>query len=153
MKENRDSFFKLAETTVGHPEHPFNASFWSERLSALSMAERDLSWAEYIRRLYRESFEKRLIRFEETCRKRSGICLIIGKERLHLMAEYIMWILTSTVRPLRDQATRALYWYGRRFPQEFFDLVMKSFTINDPYVSERMLAATYGIAMAGAKRF
>ena len=69
-------------------------------------------------------------------------------KRLHLYAEYIMWILTSTVRPLRDQATRALYWYGRRFPQEFFDLVVKSFTINDPYVPERMLATTYGIAMA-----
>ena len=64
-----------------------------------------------------------------------------------------MWILTSTVRPLRDQATRALYWYGRRFPQDFFKLVMKSFTINDPYVSERMLAATYGIAMARQNDF
>ena len=59
-----------------------------------------------------------------------------------------MWALTSTVRPLRDKTTRALYWYGRRFPQEFFDLVMQSLSINDPYVSERMLAATYGVAMA-----
>ena len=59
-----------------------------------------------------------------------------------------MWVLTSTVRPLRDKATRALYWYGRRFPQEFFDLVIKSLSINDPYVPERMLAATYGVAMA-----
>ena len=30
---------------------------------------------------------------------------------------------------------------------------MKSFTINDPYVSERMLAATYGIAMARQNDF
>ena len=142
-KENRDSFFKLAETTVGHPNHPFNASFWSERLSALSMSERDLSWTEYVRR-NRYSFEETVIRFEETCRDAQDL----SKKRLYLFAEYIMWILTSTVHPLRDQATRALYWYGRRFPQEFFDLVMKSFTINDPYVSERMLAATYGITMA-----
>ncbi len=147
MPENQESFFKLAETTVGHPEHPFNASFWSDQLLALSMAERDLSWSEYIR-LYRESFEKRLNRFEETCQSDQELS-DIGKERLHLLAEHIMWILTSTVRPVRDQATRALYWYGRRFPQKFFeDLVMKSFKIDDPYVSERMLAATYGIAMA-----
>ena len=146
MPENRESFFKLAETTVGHPNHPFNASFWSERLSRLSISERDLSWTEYVR-WNRYSFEETVIRFEETCRNDQNISGY-GKKRLLLFAEYIMWILTSTVKPLRDQATRTLYWYGRRFPQDFFDLVMKSFTINDPYVSERMLAATYGIAMA-----
>lgn len=144
--QNRASFFKLAESTVGHPNHPFKASFWSDQLSTLSMVERDLSWSEHVR-LYREKFEELLIRFETTCQSDHELS-DIGKERLHLIAEYIMWILTSTVRPLRDQATSALYWYGRRFPQEFFDLVIKSFTINDPYVSERMLAATYGIAMA-----
>ncbi len=147
-KENRDSFFKLAETTVGHPDHPFNAPFWSERLSALSMAKRDLSWSEYIQH-NRYSVEEIVIRFEETCRDAQEL----SKERLYLFAEHIMWILTSTVRPLRDQATRALYWYGRRFPEEFFALVMKSFSINDPYVSERMLAATYGITMARQNDF
>ena len=146
-QENRDFFFNSAAATVGHPDHPFNASFWSERLSALSMSERDLSWTEYVRPR-RESFEQIVIRFEKTCRNPQNIS-DYGKKRLLLLAEYIMWLLTSTVRWLRDQATRALYWYGRRFPQKFFeDLVMKSFTINDPYVSERMLAATYGIAMA-----
>lgn len=146
--DNRDWFLKLAETTVGHPDHPFNATFWSERLLALSMSERDLSWTEYVRR-NRYSFEETVIHFEETCRDAQDL----SKERLYLFAEYIMWILTSTVRPLRDQATRALYWYGRRFPQEFFGLVMKSFTIKDPYVSERMLAAIYGITMARHNNF
>ena len=146
--ENRESFFKLAETTVGHPNHPFNASFWSELLLELSMSERDLSWTEYVRR-NRYSFEDIVIRFEETCRNAQDL----SKERLHLLAEYIMWILTLTVRPLRDKATRALYWYGRRFPKEFLDLVIKSFTINDPYVPERMLAATYGVAMARQNDF
>ena len=147
-QENRDFFFKSAETTVGHFNHPFNASFWSERLLALSMPERDLSWTEYVRR-NRYSFEETVMRFEETCRDAQDL----SEERLNLLAEYIMWILTSTVRPLRDKATRALYWYGRRYPKGFFDLVLKSFSINDPYVPERMLAATYGIAMAHHNNF
>ncbi len=151
LPENRDIFFNLAETTVGHPEHPFNAKFWSKQLSTLSMQERDLSWTEYVRK-NRYSFEEMLIRFEETCKKHQDISDLSAK-RLHLLAEHIMWILTSTVRPLRDIATRALYWYGRRFSNEFFDLVLKSFTINDPYVSERMLAASYGIAMARQNDF
>ncbi len=144
-QEGHKSFFKLAETTVGHPNHPFNAPFWSERLLRLSMLERDLSWTEHVRE-DRKKFEKIVIRIEETCQNQD--ISELSAKRLHLLAEYIMWVLTSTVRPLRDQATRALYRYGRRFPQEFSDLVIKSFSINDPYVSERMLAATYGIAMA-----
>ncbi len=149
--ENRESFFKLAETTIGHPNHPFNAQFWTERLTALSMSERDLSWTEYVS-YNRYDFEDILKHFEENCRGEQELS-DFSRERLHLLAEHIMWILTSTVRPLRDIATRALYWYGRRFPNEFIDLLMKSLTINDPYVSERMLAATYGITMARQNDF
>ena len=149
--DSRIPLLELAESTVGHPGHRFDVIFWSKQLSALSMSERDLSWTEHVRD-NRERFEELVKRFEETSRYDKDISELSTK-RLHLLAEYIMWILTSTVRPLRDKATRALYWYGRRFPQDFFDLVMKSFTINDPYVSERMLAATYGIAMARQNDF
>ena len=149
--QDRHLLLKLAETTVGHPNHPFKASFWSERLSELSMAERDLSWTEHARH-NRENFEKKLMDFERICRGNKDLSEV-GVKRLHLLAEHIIWVLTSTIRPLRDKATHALYWYGRRFPQKFFGLVMKSFTIDDPYVSERMLAATYGIAMAWHNNF
>ena len=145
-RQNREPLLKLAETTVGHTKHPFNASFWSEQLMALPMPERDLSWTEYVRPKV-ESYEKRLVRFEEACRSDREFS-DTSEKRLNLLAEHIMWLLTSTRRPLRDKATRALYWYGRRFPQDFLDLVMKSLSIDDPYVLERMLAATYGTAMA-----
>ena len=144
--QNRKPLLELAETTVGHTKHPLNASFWSKQLSALPMPERDLSWTEYVRPNV-ESFEKRLVRFEETCQSNQELS-DISEKRLHLLAEYIMWVLTSTRRPLRDKATQALYWYGRRFSQEFLDLVIESLSINDPYIPERMLAATYGVAMA-----
>ena len=145
-EQNREKLFKLAETTVGHIDHPFNASFWLERLSVLSMPERDQSWTEYVR-LNVDDLEKMLMRFEVACQSAQELS-DISEARLHLLAEHIMWLLTSTVRPLRDKATRALYWYGQRFPQEFFDLVMESLSVNDPYIPERMLAATYGVAMA-----
>ena len=151
LPENRDLFFELAESTVGHPGHRFNVKFWTKQLSALSMSERDLCWTEYVRR-NRYSFDEMVKSFKETCKNDKEITEL-SANRLHLLAEHIMWILTSTVRPLRDKATRALYWYGRRFPNEFFKLVLKSFSINDPYVSERMLAATYGIAMARQNDF
>ena len=144
--QNRGQILELAKTTVGHIDHPFNASFWSKQLSALSMPDRDQSWTEYVR-LNVDDLEKMLMRFEAAGQSNQKLS-DISEKRLHLLAEHIMWLLTSTVRPLRDKATRALYWYGRRFPQEFFDLVMESLSINDPYIPERMLAATYGVAMA-----
>ena len=150
-QQNRERLLKLAETTVGHAGHPFNASFWSEQLLGLFMPERDLSWTEYVR--YNVGgFEKRLVRFEEACQSDRELS-DTSEKRLHLLAEYIMWMLTSTRHPLRDKTTRALYWYGRRFPQEFLDLVMRSLSINDPYIPERMLAATYGIVMAQQHEF
>ena len=145
-QQNHEPFIRLAEATVAHIDHPFNASFWSKQLRALPMQERDLSWTEYMRPKV-ESFEKRLLHFEKTCQSDQELS-DISEKCLHLLAEYIMWVLTSTRRPLRDKATRALYWYGRRFPQEFLDLVIESLSINDPYIPERMLAATYGVAMA-----
>jgi hypothetical protein len=65
-----------------------------------------------------------------------------------LRARWVMWTLTSTVRPLRDHATRALYCLGCRDPIALFELALDSLTVNDPYVPERMLAASYGVAMS-----
>ena len=144
--ENREPFLELAQKTIGHANHPLNASFWSERLMELPMAERDTSWTEYIR-LNVKSCEKLLERFETSCQSNQQLS-DISKLRLHLLAGYIMWLLTSTVRPLRDKATRALYSYGRRFPKKILKLATTSLGIDDPYISERMLAAIYGVAMA-----
>src|SRR5262249_53065107 len=47
-----------------------------------------------------------------------------------------------------DQATRPLYWFGRGDSAALFDLTLDALAINDPYVSERLLAASYGIVMA-----
>ena len=57
-------------------------------------------------------------------------------------------MLTTTNRPLRDRATRALYWFGRRSSKRLFDLTLQALDVNDIYVPERLLAASYGVAMA-----
>ena len=144
--QNRKALIGLAASTIGHVHHPLNASFWSERLRALPIPERDISWTEYVRENV-ERFEKTLERFEALCRSDEPMSEMTV-DRLHLLAEHIMWVLTSSVRPLRDKATKALHWYGRRMPEQFFDLMLRSLEINDPYIPERMLAAAYGVVMA-----
>jgi len=143
---NRRPFLDLARTTIGHPEHPLNINFWHAQLLSLSMQERDVSWTECIR--YRaRALESDVLRFEALC-KDGAMPDAIAEQRLHLLARHTIWLLTSTVRVLRDTATQALYWYGRRWPSEFLALLTDGLSINDPYVPERVLAAAYGIAMA-----
>jgi hypothetical protein len=64
-----------------------------------------------------------------------------------------MWVLTSTVKRLRNEATRALYWYGRRFPSQFFSVMRHAWAVNNTYVLECILAATYGVVMAQQYKF
>ena len=68
--------------------------------------------------------------------------------RDRLRARWVAWLLTSTIRPLRDQATSAPVLVRASYARSSFDLTLDSLAINDVYVPERLLAASYGVAMA-----
>lgn len=138
----RDLFDRLLQTR-GSPDHPLNADFLDKIVRPMLVANRDLRWTEWIRRRNQALVED-LRRAEERWRRRKVDRSI--SERLR--ARWVMWTLTSTVREFRDRATRALYWFGRRDPAWLFHLTLKALAINDPYVSERMLASSYGVCMA-----
>jgi hypothetical protein len=143
---HRRRLLGLSSSTFTRPEHPLNADFWHEKLKALPMPERDSAWSEHIR--LNQGYVETLVQLlEDRCRDPVEPSAQTT-DRLRLLAKHAMWVLTSTMRLLRDRATRALYWYGQRFPNEFFALVEEAFEVDDTYVTERMLAACYGIAMA-----
>ncbi len=133
-----DVFERLRQTR-NTPAHPLNSEFLDRVLRGWTVADRDLRWSEWLRRRYSVSDVQRLLMRWREGRHRST--------DVH-WARWLMWTLTSTVRDRRDEATRALYWFGRLAPNDLFDLTLSSFGINDAYVSERMLAASYGVAMA-----
>ena len=136
----------LARTTAFNSQHPLNWYFWDSLLETLSVPERDESWTEYLRENATE-----MLALAQECERKCDSAENLGnveRERLHLAARYCRWLLTSTNHLLRDTATKALYWYGRRFPEQLFSLTLRSLRLNDPYVPERMLAASYGVAMA-----
>ena len=107
------------------------------------MSDRDIRWSEWIRRN-----EKRILSdvraYAERWRGETNRTL-----QDHLTAIWVKWLLTSTVRHLRDHATLSLYWYGRGDPKALFQLTLSSLQTNDPYVCERLMAASYGVIMAG----
>ena len=65
-----------------------------------------------------------------------------------IRAKWVMWLLTTTAHNLRDRVTRALYWFGRGDAAALFRQTEEAAAINDGYVFERMMAASYGVAMA-----
>lgn len=122
--------------------YPLNAEFVDDLLSKLSVADRDLRWTEWIRNHAEDHFWN-LDGLTESWKS--------IKDRTNedqLRALWVKWLLTSTQRDLRDGATLALYWYGRGEPGALFKLTLSGLGTNDPYVPERLLAASFGVMMA-----
>lgn len=124
-------------------KHPLNAMFVDAVLLELPCAKRDLIWSEWLRR-NEKSFQKDL---NEAIDKWSKD---LGKRDNadQLRANWMMWMLTSTSHKLRHLATLALYWYGRGAAERLYEMTIRSLAIDDPYILERMLAASYGASMA-----
>ncbi|GAB4363359.1 MAG: hypothetical protein Kow00114_19330 [Kiloniellaceae bacterium] len=125
----------------GAGNHPLNAEALDGALRPMGVADRDLGWTEWVRR----NQDKTIPDLEHLARRWRN-----GEVRPGdlLRARWVMWTLTSTVRRLRDQATSALYWFGRVDPAGLFSLTVDSLTVNDAYLGERMLAASYGVVMS-----
>ncbi|MCP4699527.1 MAG: hypothetical protein GY862_22165, partial [Gammaproteobacteria bacterium] len=141
--EVRNRLFSRLQATRGSVGYPLNADFLDSALRVMPVHERDLSWTEWIRREQHEILND-LLAMERRWKQELGRRTPSDQ----LRAKWVMWLLTSTIHELRDMATRALYWFGRGSPEALFDESIRAFEINDPYVPERMLAASYGVAMA-----
>jgi len=130
--------FPLLRMTRAARAHPFDSDFLDRSLRAMSNTRRDEVWTEWLRSRLEESLKdvQSLSERWERQMQPGGVELP--------RARWAMWMLTTTVRPLRDHATRALYWFGLRYPAQLFALAIESLSVSDPYVPERTLAATYG---------
>ena len=145
-KEIRNDIFKLALFTFFSPNSKLNMTFWTKILESITLVERDLSWTEFVRSESNiieqliDVFEKSLQLFE------NGEVKYSEKEH-NLIAEFLMWVLTSTNLYLRDITTKALYKYSLIYSENFIILVIKSIQINDYYIQERMLGVLYGLSL------
>ena len=127
-------------TRVGHP---YAAERLYRFIESQEMPDRDLFWSDFLRGTHRDSAVFRLIEWIDATEggPRDGAVVDNCITLLSL-------ILTTTRRVLRDRATRALYLLGLERPGSLFDHTVMSLDFNDPYAPERMLAASYGVAMS-----
>jgi hypothetical protein len=126
------------------PQHPLNFKRLESFLTRMKLVERDLFWTEYLRKSRYRGTPLRILTWAEHAASKG-----FTKDFAQAYATVLKWFLTSTQRGFRDRATHALVHLGRTKPTILFGETLKSLSINDPYVPERMLSASYGVAMAG----
>ena len=134
--------FEVITTLATRPNHPWSPTRLAKYLAAETMADRDLGWSEYLRVAEQDSVVYRMIEWVE----RSHGSLT--EETATGYAALFPLLLTTTKRDLRDRATRSLFLIGGRHPSILFDSAVAILEFPDPYVSERVLAACYGVAMS-----
>lgn len=142
----RREFWPLLRSVRAAVSHPLNAVFFDSLLRPMNVAARDLAWSEWLRANWSSALAdvRGLANAWKSDSRRT--------EADALRARWLMWVLTSTVRDLRDAATAALYWYGRHDPARLFTLAIDALEVNDPYVGERVVASAYGVAAAHQQR-
>ncbi len=136
----RNETFEVLVGLATRPTHWYSAKRLFEDLSGETMASRDQSWSEFLRRSDEQGNVQRILAWAERSTERDELAV---RNEVRLLS----LLLTTTNRPLRDRATRALVIRGSARPDVLFDEALLSLAFNDPYVPERMLAAAYGIAM------
>lgn len=122
--------------------HPCSAERLRQYLAPMSLTERDLFWSEFLRGTERMSSVQRVLDWIVATSDQTVDC-DTDTNLLTLCAMF----LTCTVRRLRDKATRCLVVLGERHPEALFRITDEAFAFNDPYVVERLLAASYGVLM------
>lgn len=141
------SQYSVLEILVGlatRPGHPCSVTRLKAYLAGMSMAERDSIWSEFLRDTGDQSIIQRVIQWIE---RTSAEPLNDTVASIYVTLMSLM--LTTTRRELRDRLTRSIFIIGRRFPQIVFDATLESLGFNDPYVPERLLAVSHGLAMTG----
>lgn len=139
----KDKLLDVLVALAVKPKHPYSAKKLNRFLRKMRMNERDLFWTEFLRKQEDYNSIYRIISWIETTKAKT-----LQREYAKVYITVLMWVLTSTDHLLRDRATRSIYYIGCKFPEILFELTTDSLGINDLYVPERMLAASYGVAMA-----
>ena len=143
-QEDFDDTLDALLTVSTIEEHPFNANFLNKQLRRDPMPERDAWWSTYLHRTWgTRGAVDRLVDWA------SGISADdnLDKKTLELCAITLAWMLTTPNRFLRDRATKALVSLLTSRLDMASRLIDRFSDIDDPYVTERVYAVAYGVAM------
>lgn len=144
LATNTEAVIETLMTLATVPEHPLNIVFTDRLLRGSSMAGRDAWWSIGLHGLWgRQSAVDRLVQWANRLWPHTSLT----EEAATHAALTIAWLLTSSNRYLRDQATKALVRVLTWRPALIERLIEDFADVNDVYVAERVFAAAYGATM------
>lgn len=146
-EETSSEFFQLVYSVAADPDHPFNANSLHRYLNPLSMADRDAHWTTFLHKQNYEGFA--MPRFINWALSEYDKSYLSDESRL-LAGKALSWIFPSTNIPFRDSATEGLVNLLENNLPVATKLLIEFEDINDPYVYERIFAATYGAVLRSA---
>lgn len=121
--------------------HKLSSKWLWDYLINLSMQDRDLLWSEFLRDYQGVESIEQVFSWCEIKKHE------FDKETVLLLVNVLSLVLTSSNRHLRDAATKQIVLLGDHQPEVIFGHILKCIEVEDVYISERMIAAGYGIAM------
>jgi hypothetical protein len=130
-------------------DHPWNAEFLDQNLQRWPLPERDAFWTVHINRVTGDDRHPlwELIRWSLMANLEPA-----DTETLRLAAITLAWVFTSSSRPLRDTATKALTAIFSHRPQLIPGVLERFRDVDDLYVLECVCAAILGAMTRGRVR-
>jgi hypothetical protein len=128
-----------------NPQHPWNADWLHQKLTAIPLAERDRTWTfwvnEQLFQLYEDSPLRELLSWAE----RAPMPALADEHRF-LLASVLAWCASTTVVESRKRLAAAIARVIAGRTQLAVRLVRRFLSVDDPYVLERVLLAAAGAA-------
>ncbi|MCS5732867.1 ATP-binding protein [Herbiconiux daphne] len=136
--------FEVLLGLAARHRHPWNGTWLWNKLSEMNMPNRDLKWSEFIRQSEGAANVHRLLAWSERAASKVPSSDADAAENL---LRLLAMLTVTTDRAVRDRATRAMVTVGETAPRSLFELVTHALQFNDPYLGERVMAASYGVAL------
>jgi hypothetical protein len=143
------SSYGLVLLVCTEPENEFNAEWLHDDLWQRPMPQRDAVWSVFLAEddLSEGGAVESLIEWAWQVEAAE-----VEERRRWLAAVALTWFLSTSNRAVRDRATKALVNLLSSDLKVAAALVDKFGQVDDPYISERLLAACYGAMMQGIDR-
>lgn len=146
--EGLDDYYNRLIELSAVPGHSFNSDRLHRILSKYSLADRDGHFQKFL--LYYNGsgdYEPYPLSRLLDWAWQPGISSTLDQETARLVAQTLVWALSSTIRKLRDQATKALVNLLEEQPEALIQIFQAFKEINDPYILERLYAVAYGCVL------
>ncbi len=137
-----EQWFSLLAEMAPLVDCPINASYLKEYLASMPLGERDATWSVFLTgktHAYEDEWSSihQIINWAWI-----GPTIPITPEALHQVATMLALMTSTMDRELRDCASKALASLMVKYPEAISRLIESFCNWDDPYVRERILAAT-----------